>query len=117
MICANTAEPIELSFEMWTLLDWAQIPHAKGQLLGERTCPGVPDDILTHRFNVWFVDSGGQKGAQIQSIAYIPGGANVPSLEGTLRNLENTIEQSFCGGDAALCQFTLTTCYYGRPMQ
>jgi len=27
------------------------------------------------------------------------------------RNLANTIEPSVCGGDAALCQTTLTTCY------
>ena len=26
---------------------WAQIPHAKRQLLGERTCPGMSDDILS----------------------------------------------------------------------
>jgi len=39
----------------------------------------------------------------------------VPSLEGRRahwRNLVNTIEPSVCGGDAALCQITLTTCYY-----
>ena len=28
------------------------------------------------------------------------------------RNLANTTEPSVCGGDAALCQITLTTCYY-----
>ena len=28
------------------------------------------------------------------------------------RHLANTIESSVCGGDAALCQITLTTCYY-----
>jgi len=28
------------------LLDRAQIPHMKGQLLGERTCTGMPDDTL-----------------------------------------------------------------------
>ena len=28
------------------------------------------------------------------------------------RHLANTIELSVCGGDAALCQITLTTCYY-----
>jgi len=28
------------------------------------------------------------------------------------RNLANTIAPSVCGGDAALCQITLTTCYY-----
>jgi len=25
---------------------------------------------------------------------------------------ENTTEPSMCGGDAALCQITLTTCYH-----
>jgi len=30
-------------------------------------------------------------------------------------DLANTTEPSVCGGDAALCQVTLTTCY-GRPM-
>jgi len=33
------------------------------------------------RFAVWIVDSGGPKEAQAQS--YSPGGANVPTLEGT----------------------------------
>ena len=28
------------------------------------------------------------------------------------RHLANTTEPSMCGGDAALCQITLTTCYY-----
>jgi len=27
------------------------------------------------------------------------------------RHQENTIEPSVCGGDAALCQITLTTCW------
>jgi len=27
------------------------------------------------------------------------------------RNLANTTEPSVCGGDAALCQITLTTCF------
>jgi len=35
-----------------------------------------------HRFAVWVVDSGGLKGAQVQS--YSPGGASVPSWEDTL---------------------------------
>ena len=30
------------------------------------------------------------------------------------RHLENTTEPSICGGDAVLCQITLTTCYYKR---
>jgi len=28
------------------------------------------------------------------------------------RHLTNTTEPSMCGGDATLCQSTLTTCYY-----
>jgi len=28
------------------------------------------------------------------------------------RHLKNTTEPAMCGGDAALCQITLTTCYY-----
>jgi len=28
------------------------------------------------------------------------------------RNLANTTEPTMCGGDAALCQIILTTCYY-----
>jgi len=28
------------------------------------------------------------------------------------RHLKNTTEPSMCGGDAALCQITLTTCFY-----
>jgi len=27
------------------------------------------------------------------------------------RHLKNTTEQSMCGGDAALCPITLTTCF------
>ena len=46
MSCAKTAEPIDLSFGLWS------------------------------------VDSSGQKEAQVQS--YLPGGANLPSYEGTL---------------------------------
>jgi len=30
------------------------------------------------------------------------------------RNLANTTEPSVCGGDAALCQITLTTCLFGN---
>ena len=28
------------------------------------------------------------------------------------RHMANTTETSMCGGDAALCQITFTTCYY-----
>jgi len=32
------------------------------------------------------------------------------------RHLKNTTEPSMCGSNMALCQITLTTRYYGRPM-
>jgi len=34
------------------------------------------------KFAVWVMDSGGPKEAQL--LSYMPGGANVPSMEGTL---------------------------------
>jgi len=33
-------------------------------------------------------------------------------VDGGWRHLVNTIEPSVCGGDVALCQITLITCYY-----
>jgi len=45
--CAQTAEPIEMPLGLWTWVDQrkhvlagAQIPHANGQLLGDRTTLG-----------------------------------------------------------------------------
>jgi len=32
-------------------------------------------------------------------------------------HLANTTEPSMCGGDVALCQITLTTCYYYATSQ
>jgi len=55
------------------------------------------------------VDSGGPKEAQAQS--YSPAGGNVPSREGTLAHPANAIEPSVCGGDAALCEITLTVSF------
>jgi len=50
---AKMAEPIEMPFDLWTrmgprkhVVDGVQIPRAKVQFLGERTCRGVPDDTL-----------------------------------------------------------------------
>ena len=45
----------------------------------------------------------GLKEAKVQS--YSPGGANVPSWQGTLAP-----PGEFCSSDAAFCQITLTTC-------
>jgi len=38
------------------------------------------------------------------------GGTPTPYMGAHWRNLGNTIEPSVCGGDAVLCQITLTTC-------
>ena len=54
MIGAKTAESIDRdAVWLWTwigpmkhVLDGAQIPHAKVQLLGERVDTGMPDDTL-----------------------------------------------------------------------
>ena len=61
---------------------WGPDPHAKGQLLGERTCLSMPDDTVscakmdeTDQFGVWVVDSGGLKEAQVFS--YSHGGASL----------------------------------------
>jgi len=52
-----------------------QIPHVHGQVLGDRTCPGMPYYTavccakmteLIYKFAIWVVDSGGPKEAQVQ---------------------------------------------------
>jgi len=91
VICAKTAEVIEMPFGLWTsvstgptkhVLDGAQIPHANGHLLGERTCSTTLCSELcengwTDQFAVCIVDLDGPKEAQVHS--YSPGGANVSS--------------------------------------
>jgi len=59
------------------------MPHAKGHLLGERTCLGMPITLFHElckngqidQFTVWVVDSCGPKEAQVKS--YSQGCANV----------------------------------------
>ena len=58
--CAKTAELIEMLFALCTwvgsrkhILDEAQIPHVKGQLLGGRTCLGMPDNTLLSAAQTW----------------------------------------------------------------
>jgi len=80
-----------MPFGLWTpvgprkhVLGWAQIPHAKGQLLGKKDVPGrarrhsatnCAKTGWTDRFAFWFVDWDGPKEAEVQS--YLPGCANV----------------------------------------
>jgi len=51
---------INIPFGLWTqlgprkhVLHGAQIPHVKGQLLGKRTCPGMPNDTLPSAVQKW----------------------------------------------------------------
>jgi len=70
--CAETAEPIDLPFGLWT-----QVGRKKHKF--NRICQVAP--MCPHGRAHW-------------------------------RYLASTIEPSVCGGDAVLCQITLTTCYY-----
>jgi len=82
-----------------TIIRGKDIPeHAR------RHCRELCKNGWTDRFAVRVVDLGASKEAQVQS--YSPGCVNVTHW----RNLANTIQPSVCGGDAAFCQITLTTC-------
>jgi len=69
---------------------WKEIPHKKGNFGGKGRpllsivtfCGELCRSGWTDRFAAWVVDSGGPKEAQLQ--LYLPGGANVPTWEGTL---------------------------------
>jgi len=87
---------------------WCTLRNYSLTHYGEPFYKRLPKNGWTDQFAVWVVDSGGPKEAQVQP--YSPSGANVPSQE-------VHSQSSVCGGDAALCQITLTTCYgrHGRP--
>jgi len=129
------AEPIDFPFGLWigwaerstsliVFARWRQRAQLQSYLPGDAN---VPDDTLPCAVQkqqnqsicrlgsglVWVLDSGGLKEAQVKS--YSPAGTNVPSVptwEGTLAALGNTIQLSVCGGDMVLCQITLTTCFH-----
>jgi len=90
-------------------LRWAQWSM---YYIGERTCLGIPDNILPWSVqkwlnrSVWVVDSGGHKFNHIHQVASM-----CPHGRAHRRNLANTIEPSICGGDAALCQITCPVCH------
>jgi len=108
--CGKTAESIEMSFGMWTwigqrnhALDGVQIHTRKsGILRGEvagsgRVWTSLAVDIL--------------KVTQ-QGVEPVRCGCRLEFTrwDAHWRNLAYTSEPSVCGGDAALCQITLTTC-------
>ena len=108
-----TDREFEMPFGMWTqagprnhvLIWWFRSPRVKWQLwvrkgVGPghaRACPSVEVLIATQqgaesvRWGCW-----------LECIGW---GAH-------WRNLANTVEPSVCNGDAALCQITLTTCFW-----
>jgi len=84
-----------------TLLEGSRSPHLQGQFWGQkadcpRTCPTV--DILK---------SETQQGAEPVRCRCWLGCTRSGAHWRKLHNLVNTT----CGGDAALCQMTLTTCF------
>jgi len=107
------AETIEIPFGLWArmglrnrILDWVQIaPYKFWQFLGERTCSSCPTTLWHElckngwmdRDTVWL---------------WTRMGPRKHMLHGGVRwcNLKYT-ESFVCGGDAALWQITLTTCY------
>ena len=97
-------------------LDEAQILHEKGQFWGK----GTP--VVKYRdFLPWAVQKqlnrsicplgcglGWAKGSSVIFARW----RQCAHMGGHIwRHLPNTIEPSVCGGDAVLCQITLTTCY------
>jgi len=72
------------------LLDWSPDAPSEGAVLEKEElivsvgtfCRELCENGRTDRFAVWILDLGGPKEAQFQS--YLPGGANVPTWEGTL---------------------------------
>ena len=98
MSTTKTAEPIEIPFGLRTRVGpgnhvfdgGPDIPHRNGQFWGQEEpivsigtfCRELCENGRTDRLAVWIVDWGGPKEAQVQS--YSPGGASVPTWEGTL---------------------------------
>jgi len=72
------------------IIRWGPDTPCKGAIIRGKDMPGHARRLChelckngwTNRFAVWVVDSGGLKEAQVQS--YSPGGAKVPSWEGSL---------------------------------
>jgi len=87
-----------------------QIPHANGQFWGEKEAahckvpgPSVESSAKTAEpikmsFGMW---------TRMGPCKHLLDGVHIGA----------TYRLSMCCGDAASCQVTLTTCFYGRPMQ
>jgi len=86
MSCAETAEPIDSPFGMWTSVGQRKHKfnriHQVAPMYPMTLCRELCKNSWTDQFAIWVVDSGRPKEAQVKS--YLPGGANVPTWEGTL---------------------------------
>ena len=119
MSCAETAEPIDLPFGLCTRVGRRKHEFNRMRQMASmctisivfvrwrqrtRRQSAVSCAKGLNRSICRFVDSGGPKEAQVQSSSM--------GLHGWTHwcHLANTIEPSVCGGDAALCQITLSTC-------
>ena len=116
MSCAKTAEPIDSPFGLWT-----QVGRSKHKF--KRNHQVVPmcqtsDDIAVSSAKIakpidllsrlWTrVGRRKHKFHRIRKVAPMCSHGMAH-----LRHLANTIEPSVCGGDAALCKITLTTCVF-----
>jgi len=89
-----------------TLYDGGPDPHAKGQILGKWLAQACPVTLCRELFKngwtdsgaIWVVESGGPKEACV----------TWDHIDATWRIRLN---RPCAGGDAALCQITLPTCY------
>jgi len=84
--CAETAEPIDLPFELWTRVGRRKHECNRIRQMAPTylttLCRGLCENGWTDRFAVSVADLGRLKEAQVQS--YSPGGASVPTWEATL---------------------------------
>ena len=108
--CAQTAEPIEMLFGFWPrigsinhVLDGVQIPLCEGAIFRGKDMPVY---VRQHYCELC-------KMAELIEMLFLLWtrvGRRKHVLHGRThwRHRANTIEASVCGGDAALCQITLT---------
>jgi len=120
---AKTAELIEMPFGLWAqmgprnhVLDGVHIPIRRG-ILGERAPIVKYRDFLPWAVQKLLHQSICRLGC---GLGWAKGSTNwigfarwqmCPPRRAHWRHLANAIEPSVCGGNAAFCQTTFTTCY------
>jgi len=91
---------------------WARSPMQRGNYYWKghtRTCPTtLCHELCKNSWGLWiWVGRRKHKVKRVWQVAPM-----CPNERAHCSHLTNTIEPPVCGGDAALCQITLTTCYY-----